>query len=372
MTDLGTFTVSGEWMQACGYGNEPRTYPVLRVMEFPGRGEGFERMFKLDKGDGDVWIVAELRGTYLPAVNDLTVYPDDYDHARGGFYGDLDRAIDDLEEPGGCGAMRFKRFFSIDDAKAVKAQKVTKGWLNAINYMAPASSAGVGNLCPHATAGCIALCLGEWSGQAGMRLEGKDNSVTRSRKAKAVYYMRERVAFMRECAWHIGKALVRARADGRRLCVRLNGSTDIAWESARVFLDHADAAALSKLLGERIVSGTYLLMGLFPDVQFIDYTKSVKRALRALTDPTWPANYRLTFSRSEDNESDCAAVLRAGGNVAVVSSLPRPRTWMGVRTVDGDKHDLRHLDPLGSVVWLSPKGNKAKRDASGFVLREAR
>jgi hypothetical protein len=259
------------------------------------------------------------------------------------------QAIAALEEPGGCGAMRFPRFFSIDDAKAVKAQKVTRRWLNAINYMAPAATAGVGNLCPHASEGCKALCLGEWSGQAGMRREGEDNSVTRSRKAKAVYYMRERVAFMRECATHIDRALERAKLDGRRLCVRLNGSTDIAWEGASVD-------------GRR-------LMSLFGDVQFIDYTKSVRRALRSVTDPTWPSNYRLTFSRSEDNESDCLAVLRAGGTVAVVSSMARPARWHGFRTVDGDKHDLRHLDPLAAVVWLSPKGNKAKRDASGFVLR---
>jgi hypothetical protein len=79
--DLGVFTVSGEWMQACGYGHAPTTFTVLRVREFPGRGEGFERFFALDMGEGREWIVAEGRGIYLPAVNDLTV-------------------------PGGCGAAR--------------------------------------------------------------------------------------------------------------------------------------------------------------------------------------------------------------------------------------------------------------------------
>ena len=62
--------------------------------------------------------------------------------------------------------MQFKRFFSLDSAKAIKAREY--GYLNAINYMAPASTAGVGNLCPHASAGCLALCLGWYSGQAGM------------------------------------------------------------------------------------------------------------------------------------------------------------------------------------------------------------
>ena len=29
----------------------------------------------------------------------------------------------------------------------------------------------------------------------------------------------------------------------------------------------------------------------------------------------------------------------------------------------------RHLDPRGVIVGLSPKGTKAKRDTSGFVVR---
>jgi len=202
-----------------------------------------------------------------------------------------------------------------------------------------------------------------------MRKEGEENAVTLSRKAKAVYYMRERVAFLQEFALHTAKALVRARKMRRRLCVRPNGSTDIGFEGAVVDVTVELAMQLAKLLGRAVMVGRVRLMALFPDVQFIDYTKLVRRALRSLTDPTWPANYRLTFSRSENNESDCLEVLRAGGTVAVVSSVSRPKSWHGFRTVDGDKHDLRHLDPLAAVVWLSPKGNKAKRDSSGFVLR---
>ena len=38
--------------------------------------------------------------------------------------------------------------------------------------------------------------------------------------------------------------------------------------------------------------------------------------------------------------------------------------------IDGDLHDLRHLDPKGVVVGLSSKGNKVKRDMSGFVVRD--
>jgi hypothetical protein len=317
-------------------------------------------MVKITKAVEAAMVRAHIQGQrdgYVGDGNSAALYPagDVRDAYRAGYrrgtaerkgeaFPDID-PIAELEAKGGCGAarVRFPRFFSIDDGKAVKAQTAVKGWLNAINYMAPADSAGVGNLCPFATAGCKALCLGEWSGQAGMRKEGMDNSVTLSRKAKARFYMQDRQAFLAEAAYHIDRALARARSEGKRLCVRMNGSTDIAWER----------------------SG---LMQRFPTVQFLDYTKSRARML------SWcrggmPANYHLTFSRSETNEADCLAVLAEGGQVAVVSADKRPALWHNSRTVDGDRHDLRHLDRKGAVIWLLPKGHKAKADASGFVLR---
>ena len=57
---------------------------------------------------------------------------------------------------------QFPRFLSTDSPKAAKA--TAYGWLNAINYTAPHRSGGAANLCPHASPGCIALCLGEHSG----------------------------------------------------------------------------------------------------------------------------------------------------------------------------------------------------------------
>jgi hypothetical protein len=55
--------------------------------------------------------------------------------------------------------------------------------------------------------------------------------------------------------------------------------------------------------------------------------------------------------------------------VAIVFGGAFPQTWNGFPVIDGDAHDLRHLDPRGCVVALSPKGTRAKRDASGFVVR---
>ena len=196
------------------------------------------------------------------------------------------------------------RFFSLDSPKAVKAMGY--GYLNAINYMAPASTAGVGNLCPHASAGCLALCLGWYSGQAGMlsnaELETGTNAVRASRQRKARLFMQDRPAFLRDMVAGIHAAQRRAERLGLRLCVRLNGATDIAWEGIRVptfegaFAEH---------------DGWRNVFARFPDVQFVDYTKSVKRAL-AHANHMLPANYHLTFSRSETNEADCVQVLHGG------------------------------------------------------------
>ena len=261
--------------------------------------------------------------------------------------------------------MRFKRFFSVDSPKAIKASKY--GYLNAINYMAPAESAGVGNLCSHASAGCIALCLGRESGQAAMvsRVTGT-NSVRDSRERKARYFMTERQAYMREMLLHIAHAIRDARWRGMRLVVRPNGSTDIAYEGVRVMIDPELAAELSEIANVEVPTGAQTIFTAFPRVQFVDYTKNSRRFARQL-----PVNYDLTFSRSETNESDCLEVLKTGRNVAAIFAGTMPETWNGYRVIDGDAHDLRHLDPKGVVVGLSPKGNKAKRDMSGFVVRNA-
>jgi hypothetical protein len=246
----------------------------------------------------------------------------------------------------------MNRIFSTDSPKAIKAEAY--GYLNAIHYMAPAELGGVGNLCPHASAGCRALCLGQYSGQASMvaDLESGDNATRKSRREKAQAFMRDRRGYLLAMHREITKLERKAVFAGKRLCVRLNGSTDIAWEGL-------------KLDGRT-------LFDWFPLVQFVDYTKNPRRFDRAL-----PANYHLTFSRSETNEAQALELLARGVNVAVVFGCAKPIAWNGYRVVDGDQHDLRHLDPrvtkdsgaIGFVIGLSPKGRKAQKDSSGFVVR---
>ena len=247
---------------------------------------------------------------------------------------------------------RFTKFFSTDSAKAIKADKY--GWLNAINYMAQDDTGSIGyekyfTLCPDSSPGCRALCLGKYSGQAAIvsDLENGTNRTRESRVAKAQFFMNDRQAFMGEMAGHVRAMIRKADRENKKLAVRPNGSTDIAFEYIKGYN--------GQTLPEQ-----------FPDVQFVDYTKSMKRILN----PNRPSNYHLTFSLSETNMDQAIHVLANRKNVAVVFGDGQPETFMGHRVIDGTEQDLRHLDPQPVIVGLDPKGSKAKNDTSGFVVRD--
>jgi hypothetical protein len=240
----------------------------------------------------------------------------------------------------------LNRIFSDDNAKAEKAMEY--GYYNVIHYLAPADVAGVGDVCPWRTAPCTAACLGWHSGHAAI---GDDNNVRQARVANTRAFMTDRQNYLVRMVMEIARAKRHAAKLGLKLCVRLNGSSDIMWE------------------GIRLQPSGKNLFEIYPDVQFIDYTKNPKRFDREL-----PANYHVTFSRSESNEATAIALLERGVNVAVVFEH-KPLSWRGHVCIDGDSHDLRHLDAraeqgcAGYVVALSPKGRKAKADKSGFVVR---
>jgi hypothetical protein len=113
------------------------------------------------------------------------------------------------------------------------------------------------------------------------------------------------------------------------------------------------------------VNGFRNIMEAFPMVTFYDYTKIANR--RGL-----PANYHLTWSYSAANAAYAKqeAVAKANGlNIAVVFRRKGdiPESFLGLPTIDGDRDDMRFLDPKGVVVALYAKG-KAKQDQSGFVV----
>lgn len=230
-----------------------------------------------------------------------------------------------------------KSLLTVDaNAKTIKGQRY--GFMTGILYLAPADMSGH-QVCPMAKlAQCDVACLNT-AGRGAM------TSVQAARLNKTLFFFEQREAFMALLVDDIARLVRKARRAGMTPLVRLNGTSDIRWES----IPTDDG----RTVFER-----------FPEVQFYDYTKIANRR-------DIPANYDLTFSWSgvQAFAGYAQRAIEAGMRVAVVfrDRGTIPAEFMGMRTVDGDDSDIRHLDPKGVVVALYAKG-KAKRDATGFVV----
>ena len=224
------------------------------------------------------------------------------------------------------------------------------GVLTSVLYLSPASESGR-NLCPSSTAGCRAACLGHSSG----KMVFPTHKAARIRKS--LQLQNERSEFLNAIRRDIAALVRKATRENLQAAVRLNGSSDIGWESIA-----------PELFAE------------FPEVHFYDYTKRFDRMRRSLVESQtrefpvdsrgWPPNYRLTFSRSGENDAQCADVIAMGGNVAVVFATASeiPSEYQGTPVISGEAHDYRYGDARGVIVGLKARG-KALRDTSGFVVR---
>lgn len=211
--------------------------------------------------------------------------------------------------------------------------------------MAPHKSAGIGNVCPHASVGCIATCLNH----QGLASIFESIRLARVKRTKLWYENRE--LFLSTLREELSKL-------SGFCAIRLNVFSDIPWEQFGIIDE-------------------------FPELQFYDYSKNPKRvgAVRP--------NYWVTYSRSETNEVDCLNLLAMGKNVAVVfadSKLPYvgnrssvqqlPKLWNGFKVVDGDTTDLRFDDvrgrKFGRVIGLRLKAHsheeRNKAIGSGFAV----
>ena len=209
-----------------------------------------------------------------------------------------------------------------------------------------AAGAGI-NMCEFASLGCIAGCLV----RAGRAMIW--NNINKGRTARTRAWKQMPELFIARLIYEIARWLIKAKAAGKRLAVRLNMFSDEAWE---------------RLIPQ--------LFAMFPEVIFYDYTKDPKRAMK-FARGEFPANYHLTFSRSENNERACRRLLKAGCNVSVVFDLGAgknrkalPARWKGFPVIDGDQTDMRFADPRGVVVGLSAKRTRgfAKARAAGFFV----
>ena len=206
--------------------------------------------------------------------------------------------------------------------------------LSEILHLAPSNIGGV-NICPNSSPECIKLCLNT-SGR------GQMNVVQKSRLNKKYYFLADRLKFLNHLDKEIKLSYARAKRKGFKYTVRLNGTSDLPFERYKL-------------------ENGLNLMDNNPNVQFIDYTKITNRLFQKL-----PKNYNLTFSQSEINLNETKEIIKSKYNVATVFRNKLPKKWLGRKVINGDKHDLRHLDPKKVVVGLIAKGT-AKKDFNGFV-----
>ena len=227
-------------------------------------------------------------------------------------------------------AVYTRQVLSIEsDSKTTKGSK--KGYLTGVLYLAPAKISGI-NTCPAASKGCEAACLFT----AG---RGVMYPVFRARVVKTLALFLDRHRFFDTIQASINKLKTKAKNKSMVPIVRLNGTSDLAFEKFSDIIQNNS------------------------DLQFYDYTKRENRLFSSKK----PKNLDLTFSLAENNHKTAQDVLQKGGRVAAVFREIVPKKYWDIKTVDGDSTDLRFLDPANCIVGLKAKG-RAKKDTSGFVL----
>ena len=222
------------------------------------------------------------------------------------------------------------KLLTLGNTKTVKGEAM--GYQTYIMHLAPSTLSGY-NTCPMASEGCAAACLNT----AG---RGRFTATQEARIRKTRWFFENRETFMAQLVKDIQAAIRKATREGFIPVFRLNGTSDIRWESVAV-------------------NGFRNIMEMFPSQTFYDYTKLQNRK-------NIPSNYHLTFSRSEENFTAVDTMMAKGYNTAIVFN-ELPAIYNGYTVIDGTETDLRFLDPRGVVVGLLAKG-KAKKDRSGFVV----
>ena len=248
--------------------------------------------------------------------------------------------------------------------KTIKGQK--QGYVTAILYLSPSDSSGE-EFCPLAKlADCYSDCL-TFAGRGGMSKGNTtfetesgatlpDNAVQRARLRRSALFNNDRNAFMaqlvREIDWaqtYVMRLSAKLNKD-LKLVVRLNGTSDIRWES--IPADNCPN-----------------IFTRFSRTQFYDYTKIPNRRIAGIK------NYHITFSYSAA-PAFAPIVIKAlahyGESVsfAAVFKGAMPEHFLGRTVINGDESDLRFLDQSGVVVGLKAKG-RARTSLSQFAVRLA-
>lgn len=260
------------------------------------------------------------------------------------------------------------------------------GWYTSILHLLPAEVGRkmapvkfqVGmrkTLCPGASEGCRQLCLAK-AGRMGMT--GTQQAALR----RTILLQHHAEGFFTTLILGAaGKARNQAKK-GFRYAIRLNGMSDVNFTTIPVhirpwfksYLEHKNIpiGKPEKVLAD----GTLVfenIMDVLPYVMFYDYTKVIPQK-------QLPKNYHLTFSMHEKNRVTCLYLLQHGYNVTIVFSkkpkilpervvLVHKNKLYEFPVLDGDKHDLRFLDPPHHVVGLFYKTVRGipKEDVEGHT-----
>lgn len=200
------------------------------------------------------------------------------------------------------------------------------------------------NLCPMASKGCAAACLGPNSGK------GVLSGTRHARNVRTAFLLSHPF----EAGVLIGSEIAAAQRKYGDVSLRLNTVSDIRWEFVA-------PVAMGLLIDSGIV--------------MYDYTAWRPEA----RDPM--PGYHLTYSAKEPEHTPDAYlvdVLRSGRNVAMPFAVRKGKAlpdalimrdgegrpfWFDV--IDGDLSDDRTLDRPGVIVGLRQKGRV--KDATGFI-----
>ena len=236
-----------------------------------------------------------------------------------------------------------------------------------VMYLAPATSAGLKtrtgkliNICGMETT-CVKICLGIASGRMNQGIARIDtgqfdwslSSVSQAMLKRTRLFIENRPAFYERLYFEIDRALSIAHKNNMRIAVRLNGTSDIRWES-----------------------NNPELFKRYPQITYYDYTKyPIAQRLKALA----LDNYHLTYSFTNNNDDSlqhARQYLAANHNVAVVFGDRLPDVFLGYQVTDADRHDMRFIDneelniKTALIAGLIAKGQaKNPKHDGGFVVR---
>ena len=239
------------------------------------------------------------------------------------------------------GRMKMYKLISVrGNPKLKKSNKLQETYWNVVMHLNPINT----KICPYQDiAGCKTACLNT-AGRGGIFRKGETTNVIQdARKRKTELYLNDRETFMAAFIKDIHTFVRACDRKGKKPAIRLNGTSDIQWETIKV-------------------EGHDNIFAMFPQIQFYDYTKIPTRKVDHIP------NYHLTWSYSEANPKYSELIKKIKYNIAVVfRDKNLPTMFKGFKVIDGDTHDMRFLDEPNVIVGLKAKG-KAKKDTSGFVI----